>query len=95
MLGLRALATLQVLQYPKTQNAVVTITTVYYGADPQTSSPASSPRRWRMPIAQANGIDYMTLDQPVGVSTITVEPAAELRRQQGADRDQHQDQLGA
>jgi multidrug efflux pump len=34
VLGLRALGTLQVLQYPQTQNAVVTINTVYYGADP-------------------------------------------------------------
>ena len=34
VLGLRALGTLQILQYPQTQNAVVTINTVYYGADP-------------------------------------------------------------
>ena len=35
VLGLRALGTLQVLQYPQTQNAIVTINTVYYGADPE------------------------------------------------------------
>jgi multidrug efflux pump subunit AcrB len=48
VLGLRALGTLQVLQYPRTQNAIVTINTVYYGADPNVVA-ASSPRRWKMP----------------------------------------------
>ena len=38
VLGVRALGTLQVLQYPKTQNAIVTVTTVYYGADPNVVS---------------------------------------------------------
>ena len=32
--GLRTSTTLPIRQYPRTQNAVVTITTVYYGADP-------------------------------------------------------------
>ena len=59
VLGLRALATLQVLQYPQTQNAVVTINTVYYGADPDVvagfiTTPLENA------IAQANGIDYMS-----------------------------------
>jgi multidrug efflux pump len=71
VLGLRALETLQVLQYPKTQNAVVTITTVYYGADPQVvagfiTTPLENA------IAQANGIDYMSSTSLSGVSTITV-----------------------
>ena len=34
VLGLRALATLPVYQFPQTQNAVVTVLTTYYGADP-------------------------------------------------------------
>jgi multidrug efflux pump len=46
-------------------------------------------------IAQANGIDYMNSNSQSGVSTITVNAAAQLRCRQGADRDQHQDQLGA
>jgi multidrug efflux pump len=71
VLGLRALETLQILQYPKTQNAVVTITTVYYGADPQVvagfiTTPLENA------IAQANGIDYMSSTSLSGVSTITV-----------------------
>jgi multidrug efflux pump len=34
VLGLRSLGLLQVRQYPFTQNAVVTVSTVYTGADP-------------------------------------------------------------
>jgi multidrug efflux pump len=71
VLGLRALGTLQVLQYPQTQNAVVTINTVYYGADPNVvagfiTTPLENA------IAQANGIDYMTSTSTSGISTITV-----------------------
>ena len=36
VLGLRSLFSLPINQYPRTQNAVVTISTVYYGADAQT-----------------------------------------------------------
>ncbi len=72
VLGLRALGTLQVLQYPQTQNAVVTINTVYYGALTPRWSPASSPRRWKTPSPRANGIDYMTSTSTQGVSTIMV-----------------------
>jgi multidrug efflux pump len=71
VLGLRALGTLQVLQYPQTQNAVVTINTIYYGADPNVvagfiTTPLENA------IAQANGIDYMTSTSTSGVSTILV-----------------------
>jgi multidrug efflux pump len=71
VLGLRALGTLQVLQYPQTQNAVVTINTIYYGADPEVvagfiTTPLENA------IAQANGIDYMTSTSTSGVSTIIV-----------------------
>jgi multidrug efflux pump len=71
VLGLRAMGTLQVLQYPKTENAVVTIMTTYYGADPDViagfiTTPLENA------IAQANGIDYMQSTSQSGVSTITV-----------------------
>ena len=71
VLGLRALSSLQVLQYPQTQNAIVTVTTTYYGADPDVvagfiTTPLENA------IAQANGIDYMTSTSQTGVSTITV-----------------------
>jgi len=71
VLGLRALGTLQVLQYPRTQNAIVTVNTLYYGADPNVvagfiTTPLENA------IAQANGIDYMTSTSTSGVSTIVV-----------------------
>ncbi|MCD4502432.1 efflux RND transporter permease subunit, partial [Chromobacterium vaccinii] len=36
VLGLRSLFGLPINQYPQTQNAVVTISTTYYGADAKT-----------------------------------------------------------
>jgi multidrug efflux pump len=70
-LGLRAVGSLPVLQYPRTENAVVTVTTTYYGADPDViagfiTTPLENA------IAQANGIDYMSSKSTSGVSTITV-----------------------
>ena len=71
VLGLRAMNSLQVLQFPKTENAVVTITTMYYGADPSVVAGfVTTPLE--KAIAQANGIDYMSSTSLSGVSTITV-----------------------
>jgi multidrug efflux pump len=71
VLGLRAGFTLPVLQYPRTQNAIVTVTTTYYGAAPDVvagfiTTPLENA------IAQANGIDYMTSTSQTSTSTITV-----------------------
>src|ERR1700728_1936169 len=71
VLGVRAYLALPVNQYPHTENAVVTVTTTYYGADPDTiagfiSTPLENA------IAQANGIDYMTSSSQTSVSTVTV-----------------------
>ena len=71
VLGLRAVGALPVLQYPRTENAVVTVTTTLYGADPAVvagfiTTPLENA------IAQANGIDDMTSNSQSGVSTITV-----------------------
>lgn len=70
VLGLRSEQTLPVLQYPRTENAVVTVTTTYYGADPDVvagfiTTPLENA------IAQANGIDYMTSTSQSSISTIT------------------------
>ena len=70
VVGLKAFYALPILEYPKTENAVVTITTVYYGADPETvagfvTTPLENS------IAQANGIDYMASNSRSGTSTIT------------------------
>src|ERR1700690_1413815 len=71
VLGLRAYSVLPVLQYPRTENAIVTVTTIYYGADPDViagfiTTPLENA------IAQANGIDYMTSSSQSGTSTITI-----------------------
>ncbi|HEY4067318.1 MAG TPA: efflux RND transporter permease subunit [Burkholderiaceae bacterium] len=70
VLGLRSLQSLPVNQFPRTQNAVVTISTTYFGADAQTvagfiTQPLESA------IAQAQGIDYLSSSSSSGVSTIT------------------------
>ncbi len=70
VLGLRAVFSLPVLQFPRTENAVVTVTTVYYGADADVvagfiTTPLENA------IAQANGIDYLTSTSRNSVSTIT------------------------
>ena len=71
VVGLRAIGALPVLQYPRTENAVVTVTTTYYGADPDVIAGfITTPLE--QAIAQANGIDYMTSTSQSGVSTITV-----------------------
>jgi len=71
VLGLRSYGSLPVLQFPRTENTVVTVTTNFYGADPDViagfiTTPLENA------IAQANGIDYMTSTSTPGVSTITV-----------------------
>lgn len=71
VLGLRSLETLPILQYPRTENAVVTITTLYPGANSDVvagfiTTPLENS------VAQANGIDYMTSTSIQGTSTITV-----------------------
>jgi len=70
VLGLRSFGLLPVLQYPRTENAVVTVTTAYIGADAELvagfiTTPLENS------IAQANGIDYLTSTSTQGISTIT------------------------
>jgi multidrug efflux pump len=71
VIGFRAYTVLPVLQYPRTENAIVTVTTIYYGADPDVvagfiTTPLENA------IAQANGIDYMSSVSQSGVSTISI-----------------------
>src|SRR3984885_5506867 len=70
VLGLRSVGSLPVNQYPHTENAVVTISTAYYGADAATvagfiTQPLESA------IAQGPGIDYLSSSSTTGSSTIT------------------------
>ena len=71
VLGVRAYYALPVLQYPRTENAVVTVTTTYYGADPEmVAGFITTPLE--IAIAQAYGIDYMTSTSQSSTSSITV-----------------------
>ena len=67
--GLKALGSLPVNQYPQTQNAIVTITTAYYGADPETIAGFIT-QPLEASVAQAQGIDYLSSTSVSGVSTI-------------------------
>jgi multidrug efflux pump len=70
VLGLRSINLLPVREYPKTQNSVITVTTVYTGADSElVSGFITTPLE--NSIAQANGIDYLTSVSQQSMSTIT------------------------
>ena len=70
VIGLKAWQSLSVRQFPKTQNAIITITTLYYGANANVvagfiTAPIENA------VAQVNGIDYITSTSTTGTSTIT------------------------
>ncbi|RMC94763.1 multidrug efflux protein [Aquitalea palustris] len=81
VLGLRSLFGLPINQYPQTQNAVVTVSTTYYGADAKTMAGFIT-QPLEGAIAQAQGIDYLSSSSNSGVSTIT----ATLRLNYDANR---------
>ena len=71
VMGLRAVGTLPVQQFPQTENATITISTTYPGASPDTiagfvTTPLENA------VAQVNGIDDMTSTSQTSVSTITI-----------------------
>jgi len=69
VLGLRALVEMEVRQYPKTQNTVVTVTTAYPGASSElVKGFITTPLQ--QAIAEADGIDYLTATSSQGVSVI-------------------------
>jgi multidrug efflux pump len=70
VLGLRSIFNLPVNQYPKTETAIVTITTAYYGADAATVAGFIT-QPLEQSIAQAQGIDYMSSNSVNSVSSIT------------------------
>ena len=69
VLGIRSVSSLPIRQYPYTQNAGVTVTTAYTGADPSLGAGfITTPLE--NSIAQANGIDYLTSSSSQSISTI-------------------------
>ncbi|MDH7453789.1 efflux RND transporter permease subunit [Luteimonas composti] len=67
--GLRAFSELNVRQYPELRNAVVNVSTVYYGADADLIQGFITTPLERE-IASAEGIDYLSSTSAAGVSTI-------------------------
>ncbi len=75
--GLQAIRSLNVRQYPRSENATITVATVYVGASANLVRGFVTQPLERA-IAAADGIDYMESASKLGLSTITVHPAAEL-----------------
>jgi multidrug efflux pump len=69
--GLQAMRSLNVRQYPLSENATVTVTTVYVGASANLVRGFVTQPLERA-IAAADGIDYMESASKLGLSTITV-----------------------
>ncbi|MDA8179994.1 MAG: efflux RND transporter permease subunit, partial [Deltaproteobacteria bacterium] len=69
--GLQAIRTLNVRQYPRSENATVTVSTVYTGASANlVRGFITSPLE--RAIAAADGIEYMESKSTLGLSTISV-----------------------
>ncbi len=69
--GLQSIRSLSVRQYPRSDIAVVTVTTAYVGANANLVRGFITTPLERV-IASADGIDYMESSSAQGVSTITV-----------------------
>src|SRR5437588_9625222 len=71
LVGLRALTTLPIRQYPKLDNTLITVTTTYPGATADLMQGfITTPIE--QAVASAEGIDYMTSSSLQGTSTIQV-----------------------
>ena len=69
--GLQAIRSLNVRQYPRSENSVVTVTTVYVGASSELVRGFITTPLERA-IAAADGIDYIQSQSALGLSTINV-----------------------
>ncbi|MCX5870016.1 MAG: efflux RND transporter permease subunit [Deltaproteobacteria bacterium] len=69
--GLQAIKTVNVRQYPRSENATVTVTTVYVGASAELIRGFITTPLERA-IAAADGIDYLQSKSSQGISTISV-----------------------
>jgi multidrug efflux pump len=69
--GFQAIRTLNVRQYPRSDNAAVTVTTIYVGASANLVRGFVTTPLERV-IAAADGIDYIESSSKLGLSTITI-----------------------
>lgn len=70
LLGLRALTELELRQFPKMENTVITITTTYPGANANLMQGFITTPIEKS-VASADGIDYLTSESTEGSSTIS------------------------
>ena len=92
--GFQAIQTLNVRQYPRSDNAAVTVTTSYVGASADLVRGFITTPLERA-IAAADGIDYIQSSSTTGPLHHHGPAQVELRSEQGALRDQLQGQPGA
>jgi multidrug efflux pump len=71
VLGLVSYSRLNVRQYPRSDSAVVNVTTVYFGASAETVRGYITTQLERV-IASADGIDYIESESRAGLSTVRV-----------------------
>ena len=83
--GLQAMRTITVRQYPRSDIASITITTVYVGADAELVRGFITTPLERA-IAAADGIDYIQSQSKQGHISHHCAPETELRREQGIVR---------
>lgn len=69
LLGMRSYTELNVRQYPELQNAVITVSTTYFGADANLIQGFITTPLERE-VASAEGIDYITSTSTAGISII-------------------------
>src|SRR6266487_4045141 len=69
--GIQAWRSLNIRQYPRSENASVTVSTVYVGASADLVRGFISTPLERA-IAAADGIDYIESSSKLGLSTITI-----------------------
>jgi multidrug efflux pump len=70
VLGMRAIFSLSITQYPQTESANIVINTTYYGADAATVAGFIT-QPLEAAIAQAQGIEYLSSSSSTGSSSIT------------------------
>jgi multidrug efflux pump len=68
--GVQAIRSLNVRQYPRTENASVTVTTAYVGASAELVRGFVTTPLERV-LASADGVDYIESQSRQGLSTIT------------------------
>ena len=84
--GVQSIRALSVRQYPRSDIAVVTVTTAYVGANADLVRGFITTPLERV-IASADGIDYMESSSAQGHQHHHGAPEAELRHERGADAD--------